>query len=209
MSRKKEHLIEVAERLFSHEGFHATTLDRVIVEAGIARMTLYNHFRSKDDLILAVIQRYHQSYYSMLVAAVETAVAMGQSRILSIFNAHEAWMKGKGDHGCLLMRAVGEYTVNSVHIAKVAIAAKLSSLAFIRAQLQADGVPEQGHLAEQIFMLMEGATALAQILPPAQMAELGRAAIQRFIETQKKGPVRGRQGTTTPSFSRLPPSRRT
>ena len=55
MSTKRDQLVETAERLFYREGFYATGIDRVIAEAGVARMTLYKHFRSKDELVLAVL----------------------------------------------------------------------------------------------------------------------------------------------------------
>ena len=56
-SLKRDTLLDTAERLFYAEGFHATGIDRVINEAGVARMTLYNHFASKEALIEAVLER--------------------------------------------------------------------------------------------------------------------------------------------------------
>ena len=56
-SAKRDHLIDTALRLFGRDGYHAVGIDRVIAEAGVARMTLYNHFKSKDELILAVLHR--------------------------------------------------------------------------------------------------------------------------------------------------------
>ena len=50
MSSKKEMLLNVAENLFYQHGFHSIGLKRIITDADIAIMTLYNHFDSKDDL---------------------------------------------------------------------------------------------------------------------------------------------------------------
>ena len=53
---KRDQLIEAALELFQREGFHATGVDRILAEAGVAKMTLYHHFRSKDELILAALR---------------------------------------------------------------------------------------------------------------------------------------------------------
>ncbi|WP_267555739.1 TetR/AcrR family transcriptional regulator, partial [Rhizobium rhizogenes] len=60
MSSKKEQLIKVATDLFSRHGFHPVGVDRILAEAGVARMTLYNHFPGKDDLTSAVLDRRYQ-----------------------------------------------------------------------------------------------------------------------------------------------------
>lgn len=51
----RERLIQIADRLFYEHGFHAIGIDRVISEVGVTKTTFYNHFESKDDLILAVL----------------------------------------------------------------------------------------------------------------------------------------------------------
>jgi len=55
-SPKRDHLLACARRLFETEGFHTTGIDRVLSEAGVAKMTLYNNFGSKDGLIVAVLE---------------------------------------------------------------------------------------------------------------------------------------------------------
>ena len=52
-STKRDQLIDTALDLFSRDGFQATGIDRILAESGVAKMTLYNHFKSKDELILA------------------------------------------------------------------------------------------------------------------------------------------------------------
>ena len=55
----RQRIVETAERLFYAEGIRAVGIDRIIAEAEVAKMTLYNHFSSKDDLILAVLKYRH------------------------------------------------------------------------------------------------------------------------------------------------------
>ncbi|HAD87737.1 MAG TPA: TetR family transcriptional regulator, partial [Rhodospirillaceae bacterium] len=70
-SSKRQLLIDTALDLFRREGYHATGIDRVIAEAGVARMTLYNHFKSKDELILAALRHRDSGFRDGLVRRVE------------------------------------------------------------------------------------------------------------------------------------------
>ena len=55
-SPKRDHLVDTAAALFQRDGFHATGIDTILAEAGVAKMTLYNHFKSKDELIVAALE---------------------------------------------------------------------------------------------------------------------------------------------------------
>jgi AcrR family transcriptional regulator len=55
-SEARQCILETADRLFYQDGLHAVGIDRIIAEAEVAKMSLYKHFPSKDDLILAVLK---------------------------------------------------------------------------------------------------------------------------------------------------------
>ncbi|RUZ92526.1 TetR/AcrR family transcriptional regulator, partial [Mesorhizobium sp. M7A.F.Ca.US.003.02.2.1] len=55
VSDKRQHVVETAYVLFKRAGFHATGIDRIIAEADVAKMTMYRHFPSKDELIVEVL----------------------------------------------------------------------------------------------------------------------------------------------------------
>ena len=69
----RERILETAERLFYAEGIRAVGVDRIIAEAGVAKMTLYNHFASKDDLILAALQHREATFMDRFTAWMEEA----------------------------------------------------------------------------------------------------------------------------------------
>ncbi len=54
---RRDHLVDTAMKLFCKHGFRATGIDKVLSESGVAKKTLYNHFKSKDELIIAVLQK--------------------------------------------------------------------------------------------------------------------------------------------------------
>jgi len=183
MPNKRDQVVETAERLFYREGFHATGIDRVIAEAGVARMTLYNHFPSKDDLVLAVLRRRDEAYWAALSAAAETARANGQSGAQAVVEAHGHWLQTRSPHGCLFLKALGEYGEHAAAIADAALAHKRRGIAFLREQVQADGHAPDGGLPERLALLMEGATAYAQVLPPEQAIAQSLAAARTLLDT--------------------------
>ncbi len=48
-SSKRDLLVETALDLFCSDGFHATGIDKILAESGVAKMTMYKHFKSKDE----------------------------------------------------------------------------------------------------------------------------------------------------------------
>jgi AcrR family transcriptional regulator len=183
MSAKREQLVETAERLFYREGFHATGVDRVIAEAGVARMTLYKHFSSKDELVIAVLRRRAERYWSGLTTAVETTQARGHCRVLAMLDAHGEWLAHEGAQGCMFMKALGEYAGHGDQVVDVAAENKRRLLAFVRGLLEADGLAMNAGLVEQIAMLVEGATTLvhARLLEPRAAAQQTRHAAEQLI----------------------------
>ena len=54
---RKQEILDAAERLFEVKGFEGTSISNILEETGIARGTLYYHFKSKEELLDAVIER--------------------------------------------------------------------------------------------------------------------------------------------------------
>src|SRR5918995_804369 len=65
-TRPRERILAAATRLFADEGIHATSVDRVIAEAGVAPMTVYRHFAGKDELVTATLERWSGEWLGWL-----------------------------------------------------------------------------------------------------------------------------------------------
>ena len=89
---KKQHLIDTARRLFASEGFHTTGIERILEEAGVAKMTLYNNFGSKDMLIVAVLNQTSAEMRQRLIDAV-SHINDPYEQILGIFDALADWLR--------------------------------------------------------------------------------------------------------------------
>ena len=55
--KARERILEAAYELFSRHGIRAVGIDTIVESSGVARMTLYRHFASKDALVLAFLER--------------------------------------------------------------------------------------------------------------------------------------------------------
>ena len=80
-SEARKRILETADRLFYQDGIRAVGIDRIIAEAGVAKMSLYKHFPSKDDLILAVLQYREQSVLEFFRSAMERHGKKAKNRL--------------------------------------------------------------------------------------------------------------------------------
>src|SRR5690242_15166108 len=99
-ARKRDHLLEVTRRRFCATGFHAVSVDAIIDEADVARMTLYKNFQSKEDLIVATLRLEDTAFRQWLAASVEGRSAKPEDRIFQLFMALHGRFAAGGYYGC-------------------------------------------------------------------------------------------------------------
>jgi len=107
-SAKKKHLVACARKLFESEGFHITGIDRILEEAGVAKMTLYNNFGSKEMLIVAALENASSEMLDQLQQAV-SHISDPYEQVLGIFDALAQWYTDENFCGCMFQAAVAEY----------------------------------------------------------------------------------------------------
>ncbi|MEM8713701.1 MAG: TetR/AcrR family transcriptional regulator [Planctomycetota bacterium] len=104
-SPKRDDLIETALGLFCTHGIHAVGIDRIIEEAGVAKATLYKHFASKDDLVIAVLEQMDQLAVEKTRDAAQAASGGPVESFASL-----ARMTARGSrHGCIFVLAAQEF----------------------------------------------------------------------------------------------------
>lgn len=154
MSSKREDLLVTAERLFYTHGFHAIGLKAIVQEAGVALMTLYNHFASKEELILEILNRREQAYFDVLQKVIAEETGTVQEKLAS---AHLAWLKDTASNGCMFLRAKEEFSSDSDHPIVTSVNShKENTIRFI----QAYGLDRSEAL--KLSLLFEGTTSLAE-----------------------------------------------
>ncbi|PIW30075.1 MAG: TetR family transcriptional regulator [Rhodospirillales bacterium CG15_BIG_FIL_POST_REV_8_21_14_020_66_15] len=158
-----EHLVDVAMNLFYRQGFHATGIGNIIKNAGISKMTLYNWFRSKDELILATLRKRDERWRNWFMKEVEARGTTARERLLAIPDAVNQWTSGPDFYGCMFINASAEFsdTANPIHTA--AAEHKRLVYIYVRGIASFAGAEDPDLLARQVFLVMEGQIVDAQV----------------------------------------------
>lgn len=162
-SQRREQLIDTAIALFSQHGYHATGIDTILEKSGVSKKTLYRHFRSKDELILAALQKYDGLFRNNFMRQVEEKAHTPRDRLLAVFDVAAEWFEQNNFYGCMFINAVGEYSDPDTPIRQVCKAFKGLMRRYIEDQCVALRAPDPAGLADELALLLEGATVTAQV----------------------------------------------
>ena len=181
MQPRKQHLIDTALLLFNQYGYHATGIDLILSQSGVSKATLYKHYRSKDELILAVLQQRHEQVLTMLSSKIDEAPKVEEARVSALFDALHSWFNSDSFYGCNFINASAEYADanNPIHI--VSAQHKLAITKLIREQI----TNKESDKAEQICLLAEGAIVMAHTQGMKNSALMAKKmACQLLVEAQ-------------------------
>ena len=181
MSSKREQLVETASRLFAEHGFHATGIDTVLAESGIAKKTLYNHFRTKNELILAVLRKHDSAFRNYFMRQVESLADTPKDRLIAIFDVAENWFSQKNFYGCLFINAIGEFSETSSPVREICREYKKLMRDYIRELAQQAGANKPAELAEELAILLEGAIVTAQVSQNTNAAEVAKRVAKTLV----------------------------
>lgn len=160
---RREHLVETALTLFEQHGFHATGIDRILTEAGVAKMTLYHHFRSKDELILAALRRRDEKHRNALMRDVVRATDVPRDRLVAVFDVLDRKVQSDDFRGCTFHHAAAEFSGPEEPAKAVAAEHKRLLVAWLQ-ELAADAeAGDPAVLARQLALLIEGALSCAHV----------------------------------------------
>lgn len=180
-SIRRDHLVDTALNLFSRYGFHATGIDRILSESGVAKMTLYKHFKSKDELILAALRRRDELHRNWFIGEVEKLTSSPHERLIALFTALGTWFESEEFTGCCFINAIAEYSDKDDPIHAAAAEHKRLIRAYILELAEAAEAKEPDALTDSLMLLMEGAIVSAQITGEAAPARQARAAAEVLV----------------------------
>lgn len=185
-AEKRQHIIETAYTLFKRDGFHATGIDRIIAEAEVAKMTMYRHFPSKDGLIVEVLNWRTDRFKRQLDRLSEAAMTPDE-KITAVFDWHERWFESPDFHGCLFQHALAEFGERDHAVFEAVMRQKRDLQDRIR-DILAQSVPEgrAPHIAMTLFMLIEGATMLAQMGQGKEAIDNSRKVAADLLATRTR-----------------------
>ena len=182
-SMKKEAILDTAESLFYDHGFHAIGLKKILDEANVATMTLYNHFSSKEQLIEEILKKRESQYWSYLDTSVEEK---SESPFLQVVKAHGKWLNDKGKNGCMFLRAIEEFAGTNNQIEFIARNHKNKLLEYLQDLGQKSGYSNYEDIASQMAVLLEGATSMTEIVGPQQAGNQALCMVESLLKAWKK-----------------------
>lgn len=171
----QERLLDAAETLFHRDGIGRTGVDAVLTEAGVSTATLYAHFRGKDNLVAAYLQRRLDRWrrvWDDAVAAADTP----EDRLLAVFDALNRFRDDQpATRGCAFLAAAAELT-GPHHPALDVVAADTAHLRATLHTLAAQlPVADPGSLAEQVLLAYDGSLTAFVRGAPGNAVAPGRA----------------------------------
>lgn len=157
----KQHIIETASNLFYKNGYNRTGINEIIATAEIAKATLYNHFKSKEDICLAYLQHMNVSFLKDIKAYCAKKED-GQEHILGIFDFLLQFFKSEEFNGCWCIKTVAEIPMDDERIRTEIQTQKIGLIKVITEMINihlSDHKANTENLARQIYLLYESAVA--------------------------------------------------
>ena len=184
---RRDHLVDIALKLFSKHGFHATGIDTVLAASGVAKKTLYNHFKSKDELIIAALQKRDADFLAIMREAIprlarEQGGNPKLSRIMSFFDALNEWFLSDGFCGCTFINASAEFPRKEDPIHVTCSSHKKLVVQFIQGLLSDLDIVDSYNVAKQIAIIVDGAIVNAHTAGDREAGLVAKSAAKSLLE---------------------------
>jgi AcrR family transcriptional regulator len=184
--RARQQLLEAAARRFYADGLAATGIDTITADAGVAKMSLYNNFSSKADLVRAYLEARHEEWLALYQRRLDRA-RDPRERVLAVFDAyadHAALAYEHGFRGCGLLNAAAELPAGDPGRAVVR-AHKEEVEGLLAGHLEAllPGRRDRARaMAEHLAFLLEGAMARAGLEGDAERLRHARKIASGLLD---------------------------
>ena len=185
MSRNlQDHILQTASELFYSQGIKTTGVDAIVKAAGTTKMTLYKYFPSKDDLVLAHLQKNRAAMLTLIQSGIASRADQPQQKLLAIFDVFEVMLETPEFRGCPFINAAAEFAAenNPIQNASAAFYDEFRQLLTDLGNQAGIGNPEQ--LAAQWAILIAGAIVNEQIQRHSDAMRNAREAAEILLSHQ-------------------------
>lgn len=184
-----QRVLDVASRLFYDQGIHAVGVDTIAAEAGITKKTIYDRFRSKDNLVALYLHRRDHAFREWMRSwAVEHPDPVP---LLATFDASRAWMDRYGPRGCAFVNASGELGDPEHPAHRITRDHKTWLRSYLHDLAVDAGLDDPDTLAAQLLTLHEGATVLYSVGADPDAPQTARLAAATLLARGTNGPTAG------------------
>ncbi len=180
---KRDELVRKALQVFYRDGFYATGMDKLVAETGVSKTSMYKHFRTKEELILASLRLRDENFRNWMFRRIEELSETPAGQIIASFDAMKEWFEEDGFRGCMFIKAGAEYQDAEHPIHAQAAEHKRLLLDHFTQLARKANVQNPEKLASQIVLLQEGAIVAAVLLKNCDPAEDAKDAARQLLAT--------------------------
>jgi len=184
-SEARQRILETADRLFYQDGLRAVGIDRIIAEAEVAKMSLYKHFPSKDDLILAALKHREEGVLEFFRSAMERHGKKAKNPLRAFFAALKEWFETPGFRGCAFQNAAAELADPAHPGTEFVRGHKQRFGEFLFGLVEAAVGKTAAKVAPAVALLVEGAIVTAVIQGTPDAADVARDAALKLVAEDK------------------------
>ncbi|WP_417684339.1 TetR/AcrR family transcriptional regulator [Roseibium sp.] len=179
---KRDELVREALKVFYRGGFHATGMDALVAATGISKTTMFKHFSSKEELILAVLRLRDENFRNWIIRRVEERASSPRGRLLALFDVLAEWFEQPDFRGCMFIKASGEYQDPDHPIHAQSAEHKRLLFKYFDAVARQAGAKRPGDLARQLLLLKEGSIIAKHMGYEVDPAGDAKAAARTLLE---------------------------
>jgi AcrR family transcriptional regulator len=177
----RERILATASRLFCAHGTGNVGVDRIVADSGIAKATLYAHFPSKEDLVLAYLDQVNAAWRGQLERAAAAAGDDPRQRLVGVFGALTEACKNKDFHSCAFINVAAE-TESGTRVRAAVVAHKRGVRRWLQDLATAAAAPDPPQLARSLSLLIDGCLASGRTGSSAQLAAAAKSAAAVLVD---------------------------
>ncbi|HEU5170094.1 MAG TPA: TetR/AcrR family transcriptional regulator [Gemmatimonadales bacterium] len=177
----RDRILETAGELFYGRGIRNVGVDEIVAASGVAKMSLYKHFESKDALIEAWLRESGARWQAWLEQRIQRAGCDPGTRLLAVFDALAEWFGESSFRGCFFLNSAVEVADPAHPASRLAVEHQTALLGLLRSLARETGVPRPEMLARQLLLLTQGAIVIAQVHGGPEAGREARRAAAALI----------------------------
>jgi len=186
MSSLKEKILDTATDLFQTRGINSTGVDTIVAVAGTTKMTLYKYFRSKEDLILEVLDKSQRDFEGWLDAKLNSSSKKPADKIKQLFDFIEEWVTSPSFSGMGFIKASAEFPNEENPIHQLSSKQSREFKLYIEKLATEAEIKDAEGLALQLSLLFEGAVQAEQMKRGSGAMKYAKKAAKILIDGASK-----------------------
>ena len=182
-SSARENIVLTASNLFYKNGYNLTGINEIIAEAGIAKATLYNNFRSKEDICIAYLQ-HKDDVFTQNIRSFCLAQPKGKQQVLALFDFLIEFFQGDDFNGCWCIKTVAELPKDDERIKAEIQKQKNKLIRFIQELIETN-LPRRKEpelLAKQIYLLYESGVSESHLHQDSWPIEASKKTCEALLK---------------------------